>query len=442
MVADYYPYLLEACRENVLPLTSRCNLGCVFCSNKQNPAQIFTYKLPALPQTTIRQLIPLLNPQEKVIIGESATKLDEGEPFTHPEILSVLKMLRAALPKTMLAITTNGTLLTEKVIRELAALTPLELTVSLNSATPQGRRILMHDEAPNRALQAVDGLARHDLPFHGSLVAMPHLVGFEDIKETVFFLARHGALTIRIFLPGYTKFAPEKLKFPLQLWEQIVFYAQEWSNLLDLPVIPEPLIPDNLEPCIWGVIPDSPAKRAGLQADDLIKEVDGRVVRTRVEAFMVAKSAHNPNLTLTRKSQELSLQLKKERGQSPGFVVLYDFDPRRAVQVQAQIRRHQAIKPLLLTSEFGTVMVQKVLQHYAIQAEVKTVLNCLFGGSIRAAGLLSVDDFHRAAKAALSQKAYDLLLVPREAFDHRGRDLTGQSVDSLAAALKVPVALV
>ena len=40
MVADYYPYLLEACRENVLPLTSRCNLGCVFCSNKQNPAQI------------------------------------------------------------------------------------------------------------------------------------------------------------------------------------------------------------------------------------------------------------------------------------------------------------------------------------------------------------------------------------------------------------------
>jgi len=285
MVADYYPYLLEACRENVLPLTSRCNLGCVFCSNKQNPAQIFTYKLPALPQTTIRQLIPLLNPQEKVIIGESATKLDEGEPFTHPEILSVLKMLRAALPKTMLAITTNGTLLTEKVIRELAALTPLELTVSPNSATPQGRRILMHDEAPNRALQAVDGLARHDLPFHGSLVAMPHLVGFEDIKETVFFLARHGALTIRIFLPGYTKFAPEKLKFPLQLWEQIVFYAQEWSNLLDLPVIPEPLIPDNLEPCIWGVIPDSPAKRAGLQADDLIKE--GRIFIQKDRVYLV-----------------------------------------------------------------------------------------------------------------------------------------------------------
>ena len=121
----------------------------------------------------------------------------------------MLKMLRAALPKTMLAITTNGTLLTEKVIRELAALTPLELTVSPNSATPQGRRILMHDEAPNRALQAVDGLARHDLPFHGSLVAMPHLVGFEDIKETVFSWHGMGLLQYGFFCPGYTKFAPK-----------------------------------------------------------------------------------------------------------------------------------------------------------------------------------------------------------------------------------------
>jgi len=442
MVTDYYPYLLAACQENVLPLTSHCNLGCVFCSNQQNPENVYTYRLPAIPLATIRQLISLLNPKEKVVIGESATRLDEGEPFTHPEILAILKLLRAALPQTLLAITTNGTLLSEEIIKELAALTPLEITVSLNSATTQGRRLLMHDKTPCRALQAVAGISRHDLPFHGSLVAMPHLVGLDDIKETVFFLARHGARTIRIFLPGYTKFAPEKLKFPLQLWEQIVFLAQEWSALLDLPVIPEPVVPESLEPRVWGVMAHSPAKAAGLQADDLILAVDGKPVRTRVEAFLATKNAANPKLTIKRKAAEFSLQLKKERGQAPGFVMLYDFAPRRAVQIQDQIRRHQAVKPLLLTSEFGTEIVQQALKLFAVIAEVKMVPNQLFGGSIRAAGLLSVHDFYKAAKAALSQKNYDLLFVPREAFDHRGLDLTGQSVDSLAEALKVPVVMI
>lgn len=437
--ADYYPYLLAACRENVLPLTSRCNLGCIFCSNRQNPAQVLTFKLPALPLTTIRQLLPLLDPREKVVIGESATRLDEGEPFTHPEILTVLKEVRTALPGTLIAITTNATLLTEEIVKELAALTPLEITVSLNSATPQGRRLLMQDQDPTRALRAVAGLARHGLPFHGSLVAMPHLVGLEDIKTTVFFLARHGARTIRVFLPGYTSFAPEKLKFPLSLWEQIVASVQEWGSILEVPVVPEPLVPEDLEPRIWGVMPHSPAKAAGLQAGDVIEAVNGKAVRTRVEAFRAAKTAENPVLTVKRKTAVSIVPLNKGRGQAPGFVVLYDFDPRRVVQLQAQIKRHRSSRPLLLCSEFAGGILPNVLAHFDVKAEVKMVPNHLFGGSIRAAGLLSVQDLHRAAREALSREAYDLLLVPREAFDHRGLDLTGQSLDSLATLLQVPV---
>ena len=86
MSIDYYTYLVEAARKNILPLTSYCNVRCVFCSHKQNPDGVLIHRLPSLPVAKVEELVQLLDPREKVVIGESATRLVEGEPFTHPEI--------------------------------------------------------------------------------------------------------------------------------------------------------------------------------------------------------------------------------------------------------------------------------------------------------------------------------------------------------------------
>ena len=68
-------------RHNILPLTSRCGVSCLFCSHRYNPPGVRAVFFGDLEMEIIRELLDLLNPKEKIVIGESATRLCEGEPF-------------------------------------------------------------------------------------------------------------------------------------------------------------------------------------------------------------------------------------------------------------------------------------------------------------------------------------------------------------------------
>jgi NifB/MoaA-like Fe-S oxidoreductase len=441
MTESYYPYLLQAVSlHNVLPLTSACNLRCVFCSHRQNPPGVNTYRLPPLPLETIAELATFLSPEKKVIIGESATRLDEGEPFTHPEFPEVLTSLRRALPDTLFAITTNGTLLTKTVADQLAELMPLELTISLNSASPRGRQLLMGDNEPERAILAIESLRTAGIPYHGSIVAMPHITGEDDILETVRFLAQNGALTVRIFLPGYTKYALAELRFPEQSWPSLTALAHELTRDLDMPVIPEPAFPPDFTPVIYGVMPGTPAHRAGLTAQDEIVAVNGNRPRTRVDAFSLARQAANPYLHLQRNGSQHEVILKKARGEAPGFVVNFDFDPARLDEIARLLAHNRSKSPLILCSEFGETIMKNAASELGLAKEsVVSVPNMFFGGSIKSAGLLVVEDILAAARPALTGKSFDLALVPREAFDHTNCDLTGRSLHELQQELHLPI---
>ena len=87
--------LVEAVRRhNVLPLTGRCNLSCCFCSHGQNPPGTQAYTFLPLEAERLLDLMPFLDPEQKIIIGESATRLREGEPLTHPDFFAILEQLR------------------------------------------------------------------------------------------------------------------------------------------------------------------------------------------------------------------------------------------------------------------------------------------------------------------------------------------------------------
>jgi NifB/MoaA-like Fe-S oxidoreductase len=441
MTESYYPYLLQAVSaHNVLPLTSACNLRCVFCSHRQNPPGINTYRLPPLPLDTIEELATFLSPGQKVIIGESATRLDEGEPLTHPKFPAVLTSLRQALPDTLIAVTTNGSLLTENMVDQLAGLMPIELTVSLNSASPRGRLLLMGDTEPERAILAVESLHAAGISFHGSIVAMPHLVGEDDIVETARFLAQNGALTVRVFLPGYTKYAPAELRFPAQSWPALTELAHKLTAELDMPVIPEPAFPPDFTPLVYGVMPGTPAHHAGVAAHDEIAAVNGKRPRSRVDAFSLARQAPNPYLHLQRNGSQYEVILKKARGEAPGFVVNFDFDPARLDEIGRVLAHNRSKSPLILCSQFGETIMQNVASELGLAKEsVLPVPNIFFGGSIKSAGLLVVEDILAAARPALTGKSFDLALVPREAFDHTNCDLTGRSLHELQQELHLPV---
>ncbi len=430
-------------KENVLPITSFCNLRCIFCSNLQNPPGVEVFCLPPLPLSYLKRFLPLLDGSRKIIIGEAASRISEGEPFTHPEFWAILEELRRIYPETPIQITTNGSLLNSESLKRLRAYQPLEINLSLNSATERGRSFLMNDREPAKIREVVRELFRSGIPFNGSIVALPHLVGWADIAESCRFLDDHGAQTIRLLFPGFTRLAPKFLRFPLrETYRRLKEFVAENSALLQAPVLLEPPfappVEIDLSPVVEGVLSASPAEDAGLRRRDVISCVHGKRVRSRVEAFRLIQQLRRPVLDVFRDGQVIRVSFQKRKNQPPGLVMNYDLDWSGISRVKKMITRKKAHRVLLLTSLWGFSWLQKALpelKETGAEIQVVPVANHIFGGSIACAGLLTVPDFRRVLlqMKGAHDPNFDLILLPGVAFDHRGRDLLGYSYSVLSS---------
>lgn len=432
---------------NILPITSACNMDCVFCSHQFNPPQLEVYSLPTRSLEEIEELLDFLDPNKKIVIGESVTRIIEGEPFLYPKFLEIVEIIRKKFSKTPIQITTNGSLLREEKVERLAKLLPLEINLSLNSASLVGRQILMGDKVAGSSLEAPIFLKKYQIPFHGSIVAMPMLIGWEDLQQTICYLDQQGAQTIRVFLPGYTEYNQPDWKFPLNLWEDLSDFLEKIREKLDAPLTLEPVLVDNLAAELVGIIKNSPAYQAGLKRQDKILQVDGKGINSRVEAFRLIQSAKDPKILLERKGEKIEAIIRKELGDSSGLVFAYDLDPTVLEDWQEAARRNQAQQILLLTSVLGEKVIKAalpLLKDRNIHWQVGVVENKFLGGSIISAGLLTVDDFRAFLSKFLreNQTKPDLILVSSRSFDPWGRDLLGKSYLELAEELEIKIELI
>lgn len=457
-------------KHGVLPLTSFCNMNCLFCSHRFNPPEVRVWRLPPRPLEEVESSLAWLA-GPRVVIGESVTKIIEGEPFTHPQIMEILRLIRRRFPSKRLSITTNGSLLDEEKVTALTNLEPIELTISLNSGSPAGRTFLMHDQKPERVLAALRRLGRAGLTFHGSLVALPHLLGWEDLRLTVEFLAGVGASTVRLFLPGFTRLTPAELRFPPALPGELRNFVAEMKKKVPVPLLLEPPFVEGLEAVVEGVVVSSPAAQAGVQPGDLVVAVNGVIPFSRVEAFQLAQDLERPRLTIRRDGAFLEVTLEKKAGQPSGLTMLYDLDPAtltaieaaleeartkgrgkegrekegRAKEGRGQERQDGASDDvLLLASALGSAALQAGLRKKGIRVALEVVENRFFGGSIGAAGLLVVEDFIAAIRERQikSSGRYRRVLIPGRPFDERGRDLVGRSYWEIEEATGVQVQVV
>lgn len=417
--------LVEAVRkDNVLPLTGLCNLSCIFCSHRNNPPGTNAFSFAPLPEETWSDLAHYLDPERKIIIGESATRLREGEPFTHPQFQKVMRKLRLLYPKTLIQLTTNGSLLGEDTAAFLAALKPLELVISLNSASEYWRRLIMNDNSPEIALAVPELLASHNIPFHGSLVALPHLAGFNDLDSTVTELDRYGAETIRILLPGYTAMSNPSIIPPTGTKKKVYAYAASANTRFTSVILVEPPLIEDLEPMVEGVIKESPASKAGLLTGDRIDLIDGVNPLTRVEAFKMVDSKALTRLIITRGNRSMETALNRHYSKTSGLVMNYDLDPDQVLRVKSRLS--ESIKTLMLLSEPSLSRWQAAAVKYCLEnITFKTVRSNFFGGSINCAGLLTVGDFQTALHETELPGQFKQLLIPSIAFDDSGRDMCG-----------------
>lgn len=432
---------------NILPITSRCDVRCVFCSHNQNSPEVETIEIPPRSMEDIERTMNFLDENKPIIIGESATKVIEGEPLSHPQFDQILLSLREKFPHTSVVITTNGRTLNQKRAELFQKVKGIEINLSLNSASEKGRETLMHDNNCKQSIAAPKILNEYGIDFHGSIVAMPHLVGWEDIAETIIYLDKHGTRTIRVFMPGYAKLAPEKLQFDVKkMHHELADFINNLANQVATPVLLEPPLILNLHANLAGVIEGSRAALAGLQRGDQVMEVNGKKPRSRVEAWHFLQQPGNIKAIVQRDNEKRSISWVNEKGIKSGVVVDYDIDLERIEEIKGVVQKHQALSTLLLCSTLAFQRVQETANLLGLKdtgVRIESVKSIFFGGSIGAAGLLTLDDIMETYEKYIAENPLPgLILLPREAFDHRGKDLTGRSYWELEEHTGVKVEVV
>lgn len=431
---------------NILPVTSTCNVNCVFCSHKQNLPGMDVYRIPHLTLNDFEEIIDFLDPSEKITIGESATRIIEGEPFVHPHMVDILQRLRRRFPHTEIQVTTNGNRLTEEIVQLLHTLKPLEVNLSLNSACMIQRQKLMQDKYAQVAINSVEWLRKYDIPFHGSIVAMPMIAGWEDLKQTIYYFDRFGAQTIRIFMPGFTRLAPSKLKFSSGFEEQLAMFIDDLRQEIETPLLLEPFVHDDLTPRVEGVIQNSPAASLGIKRGDIIISINGKRPRCRVEAYQLLLPGTEAAVCLQRGIENYEIILKKQKGKSGGVVFEYDVMPSFWDRIEAAIAKYSSQSILMMTSVLAYGVIDKALSTVTLPANFyKTIArNQFFGGSIQAAGLLVVEDFVKTYENWVQEHADQpkVVFLPAIAFDEKGKDLLGQSYWDIEEACSCQVEII
>jgi NifB/MoaA-like Fe-S oxidoreductase len=340
-IASYEQILNIVQKTNILPIISVCNIKCEFCSHKNNPKDIDVYTLPKLTNEQVEELIEYLSPDEKIVIGESASRIVEGEPFLYKDFMYILKLIREKYKTTLIQITTNGSFLYEDTIRELSKLEPIEINLSLNSSCPENRKKLIMDKKPQIAIRSCKLLDNYNINYNGSLVVMPHITGYEDVKNTIIYLCENGASFVRVFIPGFTKYSEMKFTFE-ELYTQSIKLVKTIREKYDTPIVVEPPIIDDFDADIEGILKQSPAFDSGLKCNDIITKVDGIEVKSRVHAFNLSYRRKNPTIEFIRNNKVYNTVLKKEKSQSPGFVMNYDIDPSIIDEIENKIIRNKS----------------------------------------------------------------------------------------------------
>lgn len=431
--------------QNILPITSKCDSRCIFCSHHNNPPEVKAVSIGSRTLDQIRAAMELLDPAREITIGESASNIIEGEPTMHPEFQTVIALLRERFPHTPVAVTTNGHHLTEELVAFLAMQQPLLINLSLNSASVEGRNRLMGDNETfaHTAIRGVELLHRYGVPFHGSLVGMPNVTGYDDIERTVRYLAEHGALSVRIFVPGFSNRAKEGV-FPdaERIHGALKQFLRELSDDLPCPVLLEPSYVTDLRPEVSGLTKPSPAWNAGVRRGDVFLRINGKEPRSRLEAFAMLEQSTSVKARLRRGDRTVNAAWTNGP-QGAGVTMEYDFDLERAARIRHVVETAPG-HVLALSSEFGREVFRAAMDAVGLDRSRYTsvaVKNRTFGGTIRAAGLLTVRDYLEAWGAFCADHPRPgAIIVPLESFNYLGRDLTGRPFQEIGRTAGVPAA--
>jgi len=163
--------------------TSRCNAQCIFCAHDQME------EYGTMPDSLYSRILAgaaRLDPHPATFIP-----MLTGEPFLDPQMVDRIREARQALPSTEIDLYTNGSCLTEDIIRQLAEIPRFQLNISANGASVETRKRLTGLGDYEMVARMIDYADSVHLPHTVSLVQHPSITAAEEGA----FIRRWGSQT-------------------------------------------------------------------------------------------------------------------------------------------------------------------------------------------------------------------------------------------------------
>jgi len=436
---------------NVLPLSSFCHDGCIFCSHKNaSPDTLRSNGFYGYRRSfeEVAEHIGFLDPEKRVVIGESATKISEGEPFMWKGVEKIILAVRSRIGKNLISITTSGGFIGDDFFNIINKAAPLEINFSLNSFNAKTRDRIVLDGRSAKAFENLERLSKYgeSLKLSVSLMAIneettPIALIVEDIEN----LRKMANIAlIKVFLP---RFAEELFSKFFENYDEFTAYAEKVSSVLSgvnasgsIPVVLEPLAPPDTKVAIHAVAPDSTAFRAGIKAGDEILSVNGRKPKTRSEAYQfITKTAGTIELTInenkaasSNESRNKKLTFEDFDGKSEGaggMIFISDINPSELdgfIRINRELAANGAEALALTTALSESYLKAVFLENGISNIKPAAVKNVNFKGNIDCAGLLTLKDIEAALRGDGLSKS---VIIPGIMFDHLGFDLNGERLD-------------
>jgi pyruvate-formate lyase-activating enzyme len=470
-------------------LSSVCNFSCEFCYEKGNPEEFPIQSQPRMStRSEIDTRLRYYRPESGTGIFSVRTAINE--PFANPGAIDYLREMRARAPRELVSFVTNGSYLTEDIVKTLAELAPLFFNLSLYSTDPVIRKNVLRDRKGGAAVEACVQLAKHEVPYMANLVMWPS-IPFEDMERSIAFAAEQRAAVLRVCLGGYSRYLPGDFDHfrSEEYWPAVVAEVERLRPFYDIPLLIEPssFVTQTADAVIGGVIVDSPAHLAGIRRGDVITAVDRRPVQTRIQllsalrrgsqsrfrppgvAGMVrdidAATEQNTVLSVLRAGHQRDVALNRYEPASMatypygrianfddfmyGLVITDGLRYSSLKSAREMIDRSEARRTLLLSSEMMAPVVSGMTEQSGVFSNVDVDLrvppNDYFGGTINIGDLLTVSDFVAEIERYRAERGDpDLVLIPASPFSTSpwGRDLTGMPWSEIKRLTGLPVELI
>ena len=454
-----------------------CNCSCKFCYEYGN---ILFSRYGLLTYAEARERLMYYNPNT----GEGIIPVLRryGEPTINPDFLRILAEMRRVSPDEVLFFVTNGSMLTEPVVKELRRLQRVQMSLSINTVDVARRKDLMGFPTlrlAEQGIRAAELLYRHGVRYESTIVTWPPL-DFDMLERAVEYLWQNHTMVITFSLPSYSRHFPSHaVPFRdeddiFEIWDRLCDWIQEMRRRYTLPILHHPVRDLTAAPRIEGVLRHSPAERAGVLPGDVIHSVNGErvfhVPSAKDKLVAACRSHDEATLTVLRDGQLRDLLLSHDgysndddgypyKLPDEGIIPEYcfgaemrsGFDLADITALAEMIEQENAQEVLLCSSEpvihVALEAIKLMRTHLPVLARVNLYVSVpehrWWGGSFVVGDLYMVEDYAGAIQDFIDAHGCkpDLVILPRTFGNRWGMDLAGQSAYTLGRRFDLRVRL-